>query len=366
MSETLVLFPPVDGNAPLRWLRIVGDAVVARGDGRPELTIVDEERPRIVAVVPADAVALHWAELPDRSMQQTLAAARIAIAEASAAPVTGLHVAVGREGDAALRPIAVVGEDQMHSWLGALAADGIDPDALVPAPLLLAPPDQGYVRADLGGIRVVRSQASAFVDEEPLTALVTGDAPVATLTPQQIETAVIAAVQEPALNLRQGGFARQRKRALDMSLIKRLSWLFLAIAIVSLLITLVRIVRTEFAARGIEAHIGIVAQQGLPAGTTITAPERQLSERLASLRGAGLGFSRTAGAVFGAVQAEPATELTALVFTDAGALKVTVTAKDEAAVNDLKSRIAGLGFVVTPSTFTASAGQLTGDLTVTL
>ena len=84
-----------------------------------------------------------------------------------------------------------------------------------------------------------------------------------------------------------------------------------------------------------------------------------------AMRGGGLGFSRTAAAVFGAVQAVPGTELTALSFNDAGALKATVTAQNEAQANDLRSRIQALGFTVEASTFTANAGQVSGDLTVT-
>ena len=364
MSETIVLFPPAADDEPYRWLRIAEDAVIARGEGVPPPPAPEAEPPRIVSVAPADAVTLHWAELPDRSLAQAIAAARIAVSDASAAPMADLHVAVGREGDAAERPIGVVGVERMRAWLDELAAQGVDPDAVVPAPMLLPRPDEGYVRADLGGHGVVRGPTVGFADEARLTELVTGDTPPETLERDAVDAAIVAAAAAPALDLRQGPFARRRRRAIDWPLVRRLAWLLLAIVVVTVLILVFRIIRTEIAAEATEARTAMVAQQGLPAGTTISNPERQLAARLAGMRGAGLGFSRTAGAVFGAVQATPGTELTALSFDDTGALKVTVTAQGEAPANDLKRRIESLGFTVDASTFTANAGQVSGDLTV--
>ncbi|HEU4961602.1 MAG TPA: type II secretion system protein GspL [Sphingomonas sp.] len=365
MSATIVLFPPVGEDEPYRWLRIADEAVVAHGEGVPAPPAPDEEPVRIVSVAPADAVALHWAELPDRSAAQAVAAARLAVGEAVAAPLAELHVAVGREDESAERPIGVVGVERMRAWLAALAAQGIDPDALIPAPMLLPRPDAGFVRADLGGHGVVRGPTSGFADEARLTELITSDSPPATLDRDTVDAAIVAAAAAPTLDLRQGVFAKRRRRAIDWALVRRLGWLALAIIVVTLLISLFRILRTDIAASGIESRTAMVAQQGLPAGATITDPERQLAGRLAGMRGGGLGFSRTAAAVFGAVQAVPGTELTALTFSEAGVLKATVTAQNEAQANDLKRRIEALGFTVEASTFTANAGQVSGDLTVT-
>jgi len=365
MSETLVLFPPPRDSDPWRWLRIAGEAVVARGEGVPQSSEPDGEPLRVVSVAPADAVTLHWADLPDRSTAQAIAAARLAVSEATAAPMADLHIAVGREDKADERPIGVVGVERMRAWLGLLAAEGIDPDALVPAPMLLPRPEEGFVRADVGGQGVVRGPTSGFADEARLTELITGDSPPETLDREAVDAAIVAAAAAPALDLRQGPFAKRRRRAIDWALVRRLAWLLLAIVLVTLLIGLFRIIRTEIAASGIEARTAMIAQQGLPAGTTITDPERQLAGRLAAMRGGGLGFSRTAAAVFGAVQAVPGTELTALNFNEAGALKATVTAENEGKANDLKRRIEALGFTVEASTFTANAGQVSGDLTVT-
>ena len=124
MSDTLILFLP-SAQTPMRWLRVADGGVAARGEGLP---MIDPEiDPAPVAVAPADAVTLHWADLPDRSTAQAVAAARLLVADASAAPVGDLHVAVGREDDLLERPIGVVAAAQMRRWLAMLAADGIDP-----------------------------------------------------------------------------------------------------------------------------------------------------------------------------------------------------------------------------------------------
>jgi len=199
MSDTLVLFLP-SGQSPWRWLRVAGDRVTARGDGVPSFDATAPEN--AVAVAPAESVTLHWADLPDRSTAQAAAAARLLAADASVTPIAELHVAVGREADGVERPIGVVSAHWMRGALAALAAEGIDPDAVIPAPMLLPRPEQGYVRADLGGEGVVRGTTSGFADEARLTELVTGGVAPATLGRDELEAAIVGAVAAPALDLR--------------------------------------------------------------------------------------------------------------------------------------------------------------------
>lgn len=361
MNDTLVLFLPA-ANTPWRWLRIADDMVSSRGEGFPDS--VDPDAPPPVAIVPADAVTLHWAELPDRSVAQSVTAARMLAADASASPIADLHVAVGREDDHAERPIGVVSVSQMHHWLAALAANGVDPAMVLPAPMLLPRPDEGYVRADLGGEGVVRGATSGFADEARLTELVTGGAAPTTLGRDELEAAIVAAVTSPALDLRQGIFARRRKFAIDWALVRRLGWLSVAILTVTLFITLVAIMKYGMAADALEQRADTLARQGLPRGETVNNADRQLDERLSRLRGGGLGFSRTAAAVASAVRSVPGAELTALAFDANGDARATITADREAAATDVKTRIEAQGFTVPPTTFESANGRVSGQLTV--
>ena len=352
-----VLFLP-DGHAPYRWWRMDGARVTAEGEGLPP---PDDDR--LVAVPPAEAVTLHWAALPARTPAQATAAARIMAGEASAVPASELHVAVGEEGQEE-RPIAVVGADAMRGWLAELAAAGLDPQAMVPAPLLLPRPDEGFARGELAGSGVVRGRTSGFADEARLTELVTGGDAPRVLGRDELAQAVAAAVAQPVLDLRQGPFARRRRIGIDWALVRRFAVIGATILLVTLAIALVRLAKYNFAADALEARAAALAGTGLPRGETVTDADRQLAERLGAVRGPGLGFTGMAAAVFAAVRATPGTEVTGLDFQPTGDLKITVAAARESLPTDLKRAIERAGFTVDASTFTSVNGRVTGELTV--
>jgi general secretion pathway protein L len=310
-------------------------------------------------------VTLHWAELPSRSLAQATAAARLLAADASAAPAGELHVAVGADGDGGERPIGVVGTAAMQRWLDLLAALGVDPVAMIPAPMLLPRPEEGYVRADVGGHGVVRGRTSGFADEARLTELVTAGSPPVTLDRGALDAALAAAAISPALDLRQGMFARRRRFAIDWRLVRRLVVLGTAIIGVTLAIGLVRLAKYSFAADALEARADALAATGLPRGETITDADRQLAERRGRVIGPGLGFSTTTAAVFAAVRGVAGTEMTGLDFTDNGAMRLSVSVEREALATDLKRALERAGFRVQASVFQSAAGRVTGELTVT-
>lgn len=357
MSATNLLFLPPGEGGDYRWMRIEDSRVAAAGEGLPQ---GDGE---VIAVAPAEAVSLHWAEIPARSTAQAAAAARLLAAEVSAAPMDELHVAVG-EDDAGSRPIGIVNRGAMAGWLARLGAAGVDPVAVVPAPLLLPRPDEGYVRGDLAGQGVVRGRASGFADEPGFTEIVAGEEPLADLDADGIEAALGAAAASPALDLRQGVFARRRGFVIDWRLVQRLAWLGLAIVVATLAIDFVRLTKYSFAADATEAKIDQIARTALPRGETLVDADRQLTERLSAVRGPGQGFSRTAAAVFAAVRAVPGTELTALDFQPSGDIRLGVAVDREALATDLKRAIEAEGFTVQPSTFVAANGRITGEFTV--
>lgn len=363
MTDTLVLFMP-NAQTPWRWLRIASDAVSARGEGFP--AIAPDGNEALVAVAPADAVTLHWAELPDRSLAQSVSAARLLAADASATPIGELHVAIGREGANIERPIGVVAARQMQAWLAELAANGTDPAMLLPAPMLLPRPDNGYLRADLGGEGVVRGPTSGFADEAGLTELVTGGAAPAVLDRDALEAAIVAAIANPPLDLRQGVFARRRRIGVDWALVRRLVWLGVAILTASLLISLVQIMRYSVAADDLERRTELLARSGLARREVVNNADRQLGERLTRLRGSGLGFSRTAAAILAAVRAVPGAELHSLSFDQKGAMRLTVATQNEGQILDLQRRIAATGLTATPmGQFQSANGRMTGDIMVT-
>ena len=357
---SIVLFLPRDPDDPWQWLRVADGRVVARGEGLPEIA----DAP-VTAVPPAESVTLHWAELPDRSPAQATAAARLLVAEASAASVADLHVAVGREPEGAERPIGVVSAEPMERWLALLAAQGIDPVALVPAPLLMPRPAEGWLRAELPGGAVVRGPGAGFADEPALTALVTGAQAPETLEPDALDAAIAAAAAEPPLNLRQGAFARRTRRAVDWALVRKLAVLVAVILAVTVAIDLVRLARYSIDASRAEAETERVARLALPRGSPQDGdPERLLGERLARLRGPGLGFTRMSAAVFAAVRDAGGSDVTRIAFDPVGELRVGLATDGEAKANAVKQALEAAGFEVTASPFAASGTRLNGELTV--
>ncbi|MGI4733324.1 MAG: type II secretion system protein GspL [Janthinobacterium lividum] len=362
MNDATLLFLP-SGDDGYRWWRLAGGAVVARGEGLPAA----DPNGELVAVPPADAVTLHWAQLPTRSTAQAAAAARLLAADVSAAPIGELHVAVGRAeaGEAAAeQPIGVVAAAQMRGWLAALAEAGVDPDRIVPAPMLLPRPDHGFVRGDVGGRSVVRGQASGFADEPLLTGFVTGDSPPVTLDAADLDRAIATGLASSALDLRQGAFARRRRAGIDWALLRRLGWLALAILTVTLAADLVRIARYDLAAAAAETRADALARSALPSGETVNDADAQLDERLAALRGPGRGFTTAAAIVFAAVRSVPGTEVTALDWSASGELRVGVATQTQGQVAAVRDAVARSGLGVTAGTFAAANGRLAGDLTV--
>lgn len=352
------LFLPSSTESSHRWIAIDGDAIVARGEGVP----APDDIP-LTVVVPAEDVTLHWAEVPARSQAQAVAAARLLVSDASAAPITDLHVAVGDEG-AEDRPIGVVAATRMRAWLAALADHGLDPQAMIPAPMLLPRPEEGYVRADFGGDGVVRGTATGFADDPALTTLVTGGVAPVALDRDALESAVVAAIARPALDLRQGPFARRDAIAFDWGVVRRAGWLTAAILIVTLAIALVDIVRYNVAADALDRKSDAIARGGLPRGETVNDAGRQLDARLVRLRGAGIGFSGTAAVLFDAVRSVPGSELRALSFDSAGKLHASLVTQNEGQVTDLITRIRARGLTATPSVFSGGNGRVSGELTV--
>lgn len=335
------------------WWTIAGDEVTARG--RPGDPLPEPRPERVVAIAPAAAITVHGAELGALAAPQARAAARLLVAESSLAPIEGQHVAVGTA-DGADRSIAVVGAGRVAAWLQALGEHGLDPEAILPAPLLLPRPDAGYVRATIGEEAVLRGRATGFADDPVLTPLIVGDAPVESV---EAEAALIRAIDDPELDLRQGPFARRRGIRIDWRQLRRLGWLAVGVLTLTLLIAIVQIARLGFAADALDREAEAVAAQAVPSGGTTA-----LDARLAAARGGGYGFSATAGALFAAVQATPNVELAGLDFASDGLLRATLVATGAGDVEVVRDRLRAAGLVVETTPFQSENGRIRGELRI--
>ncbi len=351
MSVRLVFIGADD--RPVGWWQVEDGAVIARGGTADPVPPGPAQR--IVAIAPAAAVGIHAAELGALAPAQARVAARLLVQDMAIAPVDGEHVAVGAP-EAGDRMVAVVAAPRLARWIALLAAEGHEPDAIVPAALVLPRPELGYLRATIGDETVIRGRATGFAEDPALTPLIVGDAPVEDI---DAEPLLVAAAVQPPFDLRQGPFARRRRLGFDQAQMRRLARLAAATLALTLLIALVQLFRLEADTRALDRQADAVAARVAPGGTAAS-----LAARLAGVRGPGAGFSATAGALFAAVQASPGVELSALDFTGDGLLRASLLAPGAAEVESVRDRLRGAGLAVEPSTFQSEGGRIRGELRI--
>jgi len=273
-------------------------------------------------VVPGSDVAIHWLELAEGlAPAQAAAAARLLLADASAEPLAEMHVAVGRA-ERGLTPVALAPKARMAEWTAS------DPDIVLPSPFLLLPPEEGLVRRDTDSVPDFRGQAAAFSVEPELAALLIGDAPVRPADDEAIEAGLGAALAEPALNLRQGAFARRRRWSVDRSSARRVALLALALVAATLLLQVATIMRYAFAADRLEAEAAALAESA-PAA----ADGRP-------------GFAPLAAILFDAVRAVPNVELSRIDYRPDGSLSAIVLYDSPATLAMLRRQIETGGVAV--------------------
>lgn len=356
MTRLLVFLRGADD---LAWLRLDGDAVVARGAAGP----VAEPDETVIAVAPGDGVVLHWVEMPDLSPAQAAAAGRIAAAEVCAAPASEAHVAVGARDAEGQHALAVADAAAVAGWLARCAAAGLDPDRLVPAPLLLPVPAEGVNVAEAGDLILARGDRLAFAAEPELAALLIGDVAVEKLDGAAFEAGLGAALDVLPVDLRQGPFAKVRPWRLDGQRLRRLALWGALILLTLPLINLVVLLRHSLAADVAEVALANEATRLLPRGTAVVDPVAQVEARLAETGAGGPAFSTAAAALFGALREVGGAELTSLRYGD-GQLTAAVATASAGDMATIQARLAAAGFDAAPGAPRTEAGKSVVELTV--
>ena len=329
------------------WVRIgSGGHIAARGSVPRGAVYEVEPGDFHVIEVPGDAVALHWLELGGASDAQARSAARFELSDRLAADDAAEHVAVGTEnGMSGQRIVAAVTEVQMRAWLQLLEERGIRADAMVPAPLLLPPPAEGYIAAGADGSLAVRGATDAFTADLALAEAIAAGAPIKRLTPAEAEIARLEASETPPLDLLQGEFA-VREHAAGPGRARRLASIAAAATLTLLLALLVDGWRQDQAAEQAEAEIIAVAAA---AGVPQTAADPVQALRLAAAeRGAGGGFRAAASVLFAAVRGVPGASVERLEWRG-GRLLADVLLQRGANVDALRPGVEGGGYTLVSS-----------------
>jgi general secretion pathway protein L len=332
-----------ESGAPGRWLLLDESGVQARGE-------IATERPsgwsKAILAVPGEQVTVHWLELSEGlTLPQASAAARLMLADVSAEPLAEMHVAVGRA-ENGLTPVALAASRQMAAWLDLAIGSGVDPEIIVPMPMLLQPPEQGFVCRELGQVSDYRGPAAAFALEPELAEAMIAGALCSSIDRADFEAGLPTVLAMPQLNLRQTAFARRRQWKLQAPRMRRVAMLALAFALLSLVVQVAEILSYTFAADRIQAEADAMAAQA--PGRADSAP----------------GFGVAASVLFDAVRATPNVELARIDYRRDGSLVATVMLDNPATLSVLQSRIEAGGMRVEPGVPRNAGGRPAADLTV--
>jgi general secretion pathway protein L len=251
----------------------------------------------------------------------------------------------------------------MQQWLLWAQHHGLDPDIIVPAPLLLPEPEDGLVKGMIGGAAVLRGTDMALADDMALPALV-GDARVRDVLHGEVDAIAIAALDAPPIDLRQGDFAKRVRREWDKRLLARIAVWAGCILLVSLVVALIGIARQNMAASSLDAQSLALAQQVLPNATDVVQAEAEMDRQLAA-RGAGsYGFTAPVAGLLTAMQDAPGVSLTALSRDPDGMVRATLAAAKADEINIVLLALQGAGFTITATPSQDPGGRTLADITV--
>lgn len=367
--DALIVVLPEHPESDIVWLRVVDDAIVQRGGGSGwlgacGLTHLPEDD-RVMLVAPTAPIALHWIGYPDMPVGQGRAAARLAALESSIGGGTGL-LAVADDNDDPARPhaVAVVSKVDLQHWLVWARHHGLDPDIVIPSALLVERPVQGFHRALVGATLMLRGPDLAIAADDPLAATLVGDDAVADLPSEAVDRAMLANLAMPALNLRQGAFARRRRPALDRKRLKRIGLWAGLILLASLLLSLIAIVKYHGEAGRLDKDSIATAQKVLPNASDPIAALAELDMRLAARGAGGKGFTDVASGLFAAMQGAPDVTITSLRRDPDGMVRATLVSARAEDINTVLLAIQANGFTITATSSRDQGGRVLADITV--
>ena len=257
---------------------LAGDRLIINEPGGPATILVPTEQVRLLAI-----------DLPLASRAKRLAALPFAIEDQIAEPVDSVHLALGEEVASKRYLVGVVRHDVMARWIEIAEAAGLGHAAIVPDALALPRPSEGAWAVELAEDRAIGRAGDGTGFALPAGMLVAAWAgagnPPATAYGAPLPDAMMAgqgvldgaALQTPALDLRQGLYAR--RAASGSTFWRRLGWV---------------------AAIGAVAHIGIAAADTL---MLRSIAERRADETRAAAQAA------APGAVIGSDLAASVTDL---------------------------------------------------------
>ncbi|MDE2562378.1 MAG: hypothetical protein KGL48_09040 [Sphingomonadales bacterium] len=342
----IVQLPPAPGGTAHWWRvddgRIAHDGSFGADDAAPWGEL--EDGARIVALAPAALAPVTDRPMPAMPVAQALAAERLDLAGQGVGSAPR-HVAVAESGGRLLA--CAVAKGDMDAWLAVCASLGFDPDALVPAALVLPRPASGVSGAWLGEEPLARTSSAAFAGEPALIEALAGEGETHEIAGDALAGALLGAFAAPPLDLRQGAYAPRRAAWFHLPDWTKLARMAAIAALLWLALMLVWIVRWNADSSAREAEALAAAQSRFPAATDLDSAERLASAELAKRGLGGAGFSAPTAALLAAMRPVPGVSLRDLGFAADGTLRFTASAPRAEDINAVLLTLQQGGWKVT-------------------
>ncbi|MGD1956576.1 MAG: type II secretion system protein GspL [Sphingomonadales bacterium] len=361
MTITLCCFLPPDGAAPHAALVTRDAVVVQRGD---LADLVAHKFDRSVLVLPGDDMALLSRPVPSGTPAQRIAAARLMLKDAVSSQGEGVAVGPDTGGQSW---IAVLDEAAVAAAIARAAEHGLDPDVVVPAPLLLTPPMAGAKISQYGHLHIVSTDGRAFAAEPDMIQAILGDSPIETLDEAQSFQALVDSLCSTwPINLRIGALQRGGAPRFPEKALKLAAALAAVCALVWPAIPLVEAARYRQAAAALDKQSMDVVKTALPDAPRIVNARAQLDEKMATL-GLGLGSSeRRLAALLNAVAQADGASIETLSMRSGEDLSATLSANSQAQLQAIGQSLAAAVYVFQSSPIRPTGGGPRSDITVRL
>ena len=369
VRDAIAIVLPDTPDAPPHWVRIVDGAMVQSGQGVNWLDACGlaalPPESQTALIVPGSLVVLRWFDYPDLAARQGQAAARLAALDASAAAPDTLFAAQDGNGDPA-RPhmIAVAARADMLHWLAWAVEHGIDPDLILPAPLLLPAPADVPVALNLYGQHLLRAPGLAVSGELSLIEALSAGMSPEVLPEAAASTLIAAGMAEPAINLRQGEFAKRRRMAVDGKRLQRIAVMVGLILLASLAISLITIIKYQMGASSLDRESLALVSETVPGASDPAAAEDALAAKLAQSGVGGYVFTGPTAGLFTALQATPNVSLTMLSRGPDGSYRAQLASANGGDINTALLALQSAGFTITATSSNDSTGRVLADITV--
>lgn len=359
MSLRRIIFLPPLATMAAPW-RLVDEAghVLQSGMLEPDGTGLQYDVPTVAVVSGAD-VAVRWLNLPKGSPAQVLATARWQMGDLLAQDMANSTLAIGPQDADGRTVVAAVSNTLLAGWQSWLEGAGLDPVAMVPDSLCIAPDGGEAIVAPKywADVVVVADGLTATIQPELVGLLLAGRKP-RYLTPDEAEKALVKGAASPVLNLLDGlvpascGVGKGWRRVAVMAACVIVSPLVLMLAI---------LVRDDMKTRSALEMARTEAVALMPDVATADDPLSVVEKRLAQMAPAG-GHSRTLAALFETLEpiaGAGVSEVNAIGHE----LRATLRLPDETAVETVRNGLAQRGLSMTACDPVPEGGVLVCNLT---